>query len=166
MAQQNSFDIVSEVNMQEVDNALNQAQKEVVQRYDLKDSKSTINFDQKEKIVTVSSLNEFTLKSVIDVLQNKFIKRGIHLKSLEYSPVEQAAGGTSRQKITLRVGIDKENAKNLVKIIKDSKLKVQAQIMEEQVRVSGKDRDELQAVIAKLKALDFPLPLQFTNYRS
>jgi uncharacterized protein YajQ (UPF0234 family) len=152
--------------MQEVDNALNQAQKEVVQRYDLKDSKSTINFDQKEKIVTVSSLNEFTLKSVIDVLQNKFIKRGIHLKSLEYSPVEQAAGGTARQKITLRVGIDKENAKNLVKIIKDSKLKVQAQIMEEQVRVSGKDRDELQAVIAKLKALDFPLPLQFTNYRS
>jgi len=165
MAQQNSFDIVSEVNMQEVDNALNQAQKEVAQRYDLKDSKSTINFDQKEKIVTVSSLNEFTLKSVIDVLQNKFIKRGIHLKSLEYSPVEQAAGGTARQKITLRVGIDKENAKTLVKIIKDSKLKVQAQIMEEQVRVSGKDRDELQAVIAKLKALDFPLPLQFTNYR-
>ncbi len=166
MAQQNSFDIVSEVNMQEVDNALNQAQKEVAQRYDLKDSKSTINFDQKEKIVTVSSLNEFTLKSVVDVLQNKFIKRGIHLKSLEYSPVEQAAGGTARQKITLRVGIDKENAKTLVKIIKDSKLKVQAQIMEEQVRVSGKDRDELQAVIAKLKALDFPLPLQFTNYRS
>jgi len=166
MAQQNSFDIVSEVNMQEVDNALNQAQKEVAQRYDLKDSKSTINFDQKEKIATVSSLNEFTLKSVVDVLQNKFIKRGIHLKSLEYSPVEQAAGGTARQKITLRVGIDKENAKTLVKIIKDSKLKVQAQIMEEQVRVSGKDRDELQAVIAKLKALDFPLPLQFTNYRS
>jgi hypothetical protein len=166
MAQQNSFDIVSEVNMQEVDNALNQAQKEVAQRYDLKDSKSTINFDQKEKIVTVSSLNEFTLKSVIDVLQNKFIKRGIHLKSLEYSPVEQAAGGTARQKITLRVGIDKENAKTLVKIIKDTKLRVQAQIMEEQVRVSGKDRDELQAVIAKLKALDFPLPLQFTNYRS
>jgi hypothetical protein len=166
MAQQNSFDIVSEVNMQEVDNALNQAQKEVAQRYDLKDSKSTINFDQKEKIVTVSSLNEFTLKSVIDVLQNKFIKRGIHLKSLEYSPVEQAAGGTARQKITLRVGIDKENAKTLVKIIKDTKFRVQAQIMEEQVRVSGKDRDELQAVIAKLKALDFPLPLQFTNYRS
>jgi len=166
MAQQNSFDIVSEVNMQEVDNALNQAQKEVAQRYDLKDSKSTITFDQKEKTVTVSSLNEFTLKSVVDVLQNKFIKRGIHLKSLQYSPVEQAAGGTARQKIILRVGIDKENAKTLVKIIKDSKLKVQAQIMEEQVRVSGKDRDELQAVIAKLKALDFPLPLQFTNYRS
>ncbi|MGA7161308.1 MAG: YajQ family cyclic di-GMP-binding protein [Bacteroidota bacterium] len=166
MAQQNSFDIVSEVNMQEVDNALNQAQKEVAQRYDLKDSKSTINFDQKEKIVTVSSLNEFTLKSVVDVLQNKFIKRGIHLKSLKYGPVEEAGGGTARQKITLLVGIDKENAKTLVKVIKDSKLKVQAQIMEEQIRVSGKDRDDLQAVIAKLKALDFPLPLQFTNYRS
>jgi len=166
MAQQNSFDIVSEVNMQEVDNALNQAQKEVAQRYDLKDSKSTIDFDQKEKIVTVSSLNEFTLKSVVDVLQNKFIKRGIHLKSLKYGSVEEAAGGTARQKITLLVGIDKENAKALVKAIKDSKLRVQAQIMEEQIRVSGKDRDELQAVIAKLKALDFPLPLQFTNYRS
>ena len=123
MAQQNSFDIVSEVNMQEVDNALNQAQKEVAQRYDLKDSKSTIDFDQKEKTVTVSSLNEFTLKSVVDVLQNKFIKRGIHLKSLKYGPVEQAAGGTSRQKITLQVGIDKENAKTLVKI--DQRLKAQ-----------------------------------------
>ena len=166
MGQQNSFDIVSEVNMQEVDNALNQARKEVAQRYDLKDAKSTIDFDQKEKIVTVSSLTEFTLKSVVDVLQNKFVKRGIHLKSLQYGAVEQASGGTARQKITLTVGIDKDNAKALVKVIKDSKLKVQAQIMDEQVRVSGKDRDELQAVIAKLKALDFPLPLQFTNYRS
>ena len=166
MAQQNSFDIVSEVNMQEVDNALNQARKEVAQRYDLKDSKSAIDFDAKEKIVTVASLNEFTLKSVVDVLQNKLIKRGIHLKSLKYSAVEQAAGGTARQKITLLVGIDKENAKDLVKIIKEIKLKVQAQIMEEQIRVSGKDRDELQTVIAKLKGIEFPLPLQFTNYRS
>ncbi|HTR81473.1 MAG TPA: YajQ family cyclic di-GMP-binding protein [Bacteroidota bacterium] len=166
MGQQNSFDVVSEVNMQEVDNALNQARKEVAQRYDLKDSKSAIDFDEKEKIVTVSSLNEFTLKSVVDILQNKFVKRNIHLKSLKYGAVEPAAGGTARQKITLQVGIDKENAKVLVKIIKDSKLKVQAQIMEEQVRVSGKDRDELQAVIAALKAADFPLPLQFTNYRS
>ncbi len=166
MAQQNSFDIVSEVNMQEVDNALNQARKEVAQRFDLKDAKSTIDFDPKEKIVTVSSLTEFTLKSVIDVLQNKFVKRGIHLKSLKYAAVEQAAGGTARQKITLLVGIDKENAKTLVKIIKETKLKVQAQIMEEQIRVSGKDRDELQAVIATLKTADFPLPLQFTNYRS
>jgi cyclic-di-GMP-binding protein len=166
MGQQNSFDIVSEVNMQEVDNALNQTRKEVAQRYDLKDSKSSIDFDEKEKVVTVNSLTEFTLKSVVDVLQNKFVKRGIHLKSLGYGPVEPAAAGTARQKITLRVGIDKDNARNLVKTIKDSKLKVQAQIMEEQVRVSGKDRDELQAVIALLKATDFPLPLQFTNYRS
>jgi len=166
MAQQNSFDIVSEVNMQEVDNALNQARKEVAQRYDLKDSKSSIDFDEKEKIVTVNSLTEFTLKSVVDVLQNKFVKRGIHLKSLMYGPVEPASSGSVRQKITLRVGIDKDNARALVKMIKDSKLKVQSQIMEEQVRVSGKDRDELQAVIALLKAADFPLPLQFTNYRS
>ena len=166
MAQQNSFDIVSDIDMQEVDNALNQARKEVTQRYDLKDSKSAIDFDEKEKIVTVHSLNEFTLKSVVDVLQNKFVKRGIHLKSLKYGAVEPAAGGSARQKITLQVGIDKENARTLVKVIKDSKLKVQAQIMEDQVRVTGKDRDELQAVIAKLKGLDFPLPLQFTNYRS
>jgi len=166
MGQQNSFDIVSDVDLQEVDNALNQARKEVAQRYDLKDSKSSIDFDAKEKVVTVISLNEFSLKSVVDVLQNKFVKRGIHLKSLTYSPVETAAGGASRQKITLKIGIDKESAKSLVKLIKDSKRKVQAQIMEEQVRVSGKDRDELQAVIALLKATDFPLPLQFTNYRS
>ena len=166
MGQQNSFDIVSEVNMQEVDNALNQTRKEVAQRYDLKDSKSSIDFDEKEKVVTVHSLTEFTLKSVVDVLQNKFVKRGIHLKSLTYGPVEPATAGTARQKITLKVGIDKDNARNLVKIIKDSKLKVQAQIMEEQIRVSGKDRDELQAVIALLKGTEFPLPLQFTNYRS
>ncbi len=166
MGQQNSFDIVSEVNMQEVDNALNQARKEVAQRYDLKDSKSSIDFDEKEKVVTVNSLTEFTLKSVVDVLQNKFVKRGIHLKSLTYGAVEPATAGTARQKITLKVGIDKENARSLVKTIKDSKLKVQAQIMEEQIRVSGKDRDELQAVIALLKGTDFPLPLQFTNYRS
>ncbi|HTX18790.1 MAG TPA: YajQ family cyclic di-GMP-binding protein [Bacteroidota bacterium] len=166
MGQQNSFDIVSEVDLQEVDNALNQARKEVAQRYDLKDSKSSIDFDPKEKVVTVTSLNEFNLKSVVDVLQNKFVKRGIHLKSLVYGSVDAAAGGSARQKITVKIGIDKENAKNLVKLIKDSKRKVQAQIMEEQVRVSGKDRDELQAVIALLKAADFPLPLQFTNYRS
>lgn len=152
--------------MQEVDNALNQTRKEVAQRYDLKNSKSAIEFDQKEKTVSVTSRDEFTLKSVVDVLENKLVKRGIHLKSLKYGAVEAAAGGAARRKITLRVGIDKENAKALVKIIKDSKLKVQAQIMDEQIRVSGKDRDELQAVIARLKSVDFPLPLQFTNYRS
>jgi len=166
MAQQNSFDVVSEVNMQEVDNALNQARKEVVQRYDLKDSKTAIDFNDKEKTVTVSTENEFTLKSVIDILQNKFIKRGISVKALKYGPIEAAAGGTVRQKITLVVGIDKENGKLIVKLIKDTKLKVQAQIMEGQVRVTGKNRDDLQTVIATLKAADFSFPIQFTNYRS
>lgn len=165
MAQQNSFDIVSEINMQEVDNALNQARKEVLTRYDFKDTKTTIEFNEKEKIVTVTSDDEFRLKAVIDVLQNKFVKRGIHLKSLKYDAVEPASGGMARQKITLQVGVDKENAKKLVQIIKDTKIKVQAQIMDDQVRVSGKNRDDLQAVIAHLRSLDFPLPLQFTNYR-
>ncbi len=165
MAQQNSFDIVSEVNMQEVDNALNQARKEVLTRYDFKDTKTTIEFVEKDKFVTVTSDDEFRLKAVIDVLQNKFVKRGIHLKTLKYSDVEQAAGGMARQKITLQVGIDKENAKKLVQVIKDMKIKVQAQIMDDQVRVTGKDKDDLQSVIAKLRSTDFPLPLQFTNYR-
>ncbi|MEW5798519.1 MAG: YajQ family cyclic di-GMP-binding protein [Bacteroidota bacterium] len=165
MAQQNSFDIVSEVNMQEVDNALNQARKEVLTRYDFKDTKTTIEFIEKDKIVTVTSDDEFRLKAVIDVLQNKFVKRGIHLKTLKYSEVEPAAGGMARQKITLQVGIDKENARKLVQIIKDMKIKVQAQIMDDQVRVTGKDKDDLQSVIAKLRSIDFPLPLQFTNYR-
>lgn len=165
MAQQNSFDIVSDVNMQEVDNALNQARKEVLTRYDFKDTKTTIEFNEKEKTVTVTSDDDFRLKAVIDILQNKFVKRGIHLKSLKYGDVEPAAGGMARQKITLQVGIDKENAKKLVQIIKETKLRVQAQIMEDQVRVMGKDKDDLQTIIAKLRTEDFPLPLQFTNYR-
>jgi hypothetical protein len=165
MAQQNSFDIVSDVNMQEVDNALNQARKEVLTRYDFKDTKTTIEFNEKEKIVTVTSDDDFRLKAVIDILQNKFVKRGIHLKSLKYGEIEPAAGGMARQKITLQVGIDKENAKKLVQIIKETKVRVQAQIMEDQVRVTGKDKDDLQTIIAKLRTEDFPLPLQFTNYR-
>jgi cyclic-di-GMP-binding protein len=165
MAQQNSFDIVSEIDMQEVDNALNQARKEIAQRYDFKDSKTAIDFNEKEKEVTVSSEDDFRLKAVVDVLQNKFVKRNIHLKSLKYGAVEPATGGTVRQKISLQVGIDKENAKKLVQVIKDTKVKVQAQIMDEQVRVSAKSRDDLQSIIAALKSVEFPLPLQFTNYR-
>ncbi len=165
MAQQNSFDIVSEVNMQEVDNALNQARKEVLTRYDFKDSKTTIDFAEKEKEVTIHTEDDFRLKAVIDILQNKFIKRGIAIKTLKYGAVETASGGTVRQKITLKVGIDKENAKKLVQIIKETKIRVQASIMEDQVRVSGKDKDDLQAIITLLRGKDFPLPLQFTNYR-
>ncbi len=166
MAQTNSFDIVSEVNMQEVDNAVNQARKEVAQRYDLKDSQSSIEFNQKEKTLQIHSLNEFSLKSVVDILENKLVKRGIHLKALKYNPVEEGTGGSAKQLITIRVGIEKEDAKDIVKRIKDTKLKVQAQIMEDQVRVTGKSRDDLQAVIAMLKGADLPFPIQFANYRS
>ena len=165
MAQQNSFDIVSEVNMQEVDNALNQARKEVLTRYDFKDSKTTIDFAEKEKIVTVHTEDDFRLKAVVDILQNKFIKRGIAIKTLKYGDVETATGSTVRQKITIQVGIDKENAKKLVQMIKETKIRVQASIMEDQVRVTGKDKDDLQSVIAFLRGAEFPLPLQFTNYR-
>lgn len=165
MAQQNSFDIVSEVNMQEVDNALNQARKEVATRYDFKDSKTTIDFAEKEKEVTVHTEDDFRLKAVIDILQSKFIKRGIAIKTLKYGNVETATGSTVRQKITLQVGIDKENAKKLVQIIKDTKIRVQPSIMEDQVRVSGKDKDDLQTIIATLRGIEFPLPLQFTNFR-
>jgi cyclic-di-GMP-binding protein len=165
MAQQNSFDIVSDIDMQEVDNALNQARKEIAQRYDFKDTKTTIDFSEKDKEVVVTSDDDFRLKAVVDVLQNKFVKRNIHLKSLKYGAVEPAAGGMARQKISLQVGIDKENAKKLVQLIKDTKLKVQAQIMEDQVRVTAKSRDDLQTVMATLRSADFILPLQFTNYR-
>lgn len=165
MAQQNSFDIVSEVDMQEVDNALNQARKEVLTRYDFKDSKTSIDFAEKEKEVTIHTEDEFRLKAVVDILQNKFIKRGIAIKTLKYGNIETATGSTVRQKITLQVGIDKENAKKLVALIKETKIKVQASIQEEQVRVQGKDKDDLQKIIAYLRGLDFPLPLQFTNYR-
>ncbi len=139
MAQQNSFDIVSEVNMQEVDNAVNQARKEILQRYDFKDSKTAIELNLKEKEIVATTENDFRLKAVIDILQNKLIKRGVPIKALKYNAVEPATGGTVRQKISLQVGIDKENAKLIVKMIKDTKLKVQAQIMEDQVRVTGKD---------------------------
>ena len=165
MAQQNSFDIVSEVNMQELDNAINQSVKEVLQRYDLKDSKTTIEFNQKDKIITVQTQNDFTLKSVIDVLQSKFIKRQIPLNAFTYKTMEEAGGQTVRQKITVRAGLSTEEAKEIVKLLKDAKFKTQASILGEQVRVSGKSRDELQAVMSFLKQKDLSFPLQFTNFR-
>src|SRR5512135_3325739 len=133
MADTSSFDIVSEVNMQEVDNAINQARKEIGQRYDFKGSKSSIDLNQKDKTLTLVSDDDFKLKSVIDILQGKLIKRGVPVKALDYGPVEPAAGGTVRRIIRLRVGISKDDAKLIVKMIKDTKLKVQAQIMEDQV---------------------------------
>ncbi len=165
MADTFSFDIVSEVNLQEVDNAINQSRKEIVQRYDFKGSKSSIDLDQKEKQVTIHSDDDFKLKSVVDILQNKLIKRGVPLKALDYGPVEPASGGTVRQIVKLRVGIDKDNARMIVKMIKDTKLRVQAQIMEDQVRVSGKNKDDLQSVMAMLRGAELKFAVQFTNYR-
>lgn len=165
MAETFSFDVVSEVNMQEVDNAVNQARKEIIQRYDFKDSKSSIDLNQKDKALTVISDDEYKLKSVIDILQNKFIKRSIPIKALDYGVVEPAANSTVRQIIKLRVGIDKENAKLIVKMIKDSKMKVQAQIMDDQVRVNGKSKDDLQSVMKLVQSADLKFAVQFTNYR-
>jgi uncharacterized protein YajQ (UPF0234 family) len=160
-----SFDIVSEVNLQEVDNAINQTSKEIGQRYDFKGTKSSIDLDQKEKRLTILSDDDFKLKSVIDILQTKLIKRGVPVKALKYGAVEPAAAGTVRQIISLRVGIDKEDAKLIVRKIKDTKLKVQASIMEDQVRVSGRDKDDLQSIMKMLRDADLVFAMQFTNYR-
>ncbi len=158
-----SFDIVSQVDFQEVDNALNQTRKEVAQRYDFKGSKTEIA-DEKEKI-TITSDDDFKVGAVVDILQSKLVRRGISLKALVYGKIEPAGGGLSRQVITIQQGIETEKAKQIVKAIKDSKLKVQAQIQGDQVRVTGKKRDDLQDAIALLKQKDFDLPLQFVNFR-
>ena len=165
MADTHSFDIVSEVNLQEVDNGVNQALKEIGQRYDFKGSKSSIELNQKEHLLTIHSDDDFKLKSVIDILQTKLIKRAVPIKALDYGRPEPSAGGTVRQIIKLRVGIEKDDAKLIVKMIKDANLKVQAQIMEDQVRVSGKNKDDLQTIMARLRAADLKFAIQFTNYR-
>ena len=163
MAKDGSFDVVSKVNMQEVDNAINQTNKEIRQRYDFKNSKSEVTLEDKNlKILTE---DDFKLRSVIDILQSKLIRRKVPIRNLDYGKVEEASGGMVRQFINLKQGIEKETAKQIVKDIKGLKLKVQAQIMDEQVRVSGKKRDDLQAVIAFLKEQDYKLDLQFENYR-
>jgi uncharacterized protein YajQ (UPF0234 family) len=165
MADTYSFDIVSDVDMQEVDNALNQARKEIVQRYDFKGSKTSIELKEKERQIVLVSDDDFKMKAVVDILQSKFVKRGIPLKALTYGSLEQASGGTVRQTITLQNGIDKENGKLIVKMIKDSKLKVQAQIMDDQVRVSGKSKDDLQSVMNLVRSADLSFAVQFKNYR-
>ena len=162
---ENTFDIVSKIDLQEVNNAIQQALKEIHTRYDLKDSKSNIAMEGKDAIV-LSSVNEFKLKAVNDVFQGKLVKRGVPLKGLTYSPVETAAGSTVRQKIAMQQGIPIEKAREIVKIIKNSKKKVQASIQGDLVRVSGKDRDALQEIIVLLKQQDFGIDMQFTNYRS
>jgi len=165
MADTSSFDIVSKVDLQEVDNALNQARKEIIQRYDFKGSKTSVEMREKEFEIVLISDDEFRMKAVIDILQGKFVKRSVPLKALTYGTIEPAAGGTVRQTIKLQNGIDKENAKLLTKMIKESKLKVQAQIMEDQVRVSGKSKDDLQAVMQLVRQADLPFSVQFVNYR-
>lgn len=165
MAETSSFDIVSEIDLQEVDNAVNQARKEIAQRYDFKGSKSSLDLNVKEKQLVIVSDDEFKLKSVVDVLEGKLIKRGVPIKALDFGTVEPGSGATVRQTVTLRVGIDKDNARAIVKMIKETKLKVQAQIMDDQVRVTGKSKDDLQAVIKKVREADLPCAVQFVNYR-
>ena len=165
MAEEHSFDITCDVDMQEVLNAVNQAEKEISQRFDFKGSKSSIELDKGKGMITLTSDDEQKLKSVIDILHSKLVKRSVSLKALSYGKVEQAAGNTVRQVITLQQGIPQEKAKEMVKIIKDTKLKVNAEIQKDQVRVRGKKLDDLQTIIAKLKEKDFGIHLQFTNYR-
>lgn len=162
---ENTFDVVSKIDLQEVSNAIQQALKEIHTRFDLKDSKSTIELEGKEAIV-LHSIDEFKLKSINDVFQQKLVKRGVPLKGLTYSAVESAAGGTAKQRITMQQGIPIEKAREIVKVIKDTKKKVNASIQGDLVRVSGKDRDTLQEIIGLLRARDFGIDMQFTNYRT
>ena len=162
----NSFDVVSIVDMPEVLNAVQQARKEVQTRFDLKDSKSQIDLNEKDKKLVIQSVDDFKLKAVVDVLQQKLAKRKVPLKNFSYGPITPAASATVRQEIAIQSGIPVEKCKDIVRKIKDSKIKVQASIQSDLVRVSGKSRDTLQEVIQLLRASDFGLELQFTNYRT
>ncbi|MCK4248323.1 MAG: YajQ family cyclic di-GMP-binding protein, partial [Candidatus Omnitrophica bacterium] len=160
-----SFDIVSEVDLQEVDNAVNQAKKELAQRYDFKGSKASIDYDRKEKKITLVADNDFKLKALTDILGGRMSKRQISVKSLKFNDPEDAFEGYLRQVVDIRVGIDKEKAKELNVIIKGLKLKTQTQIEGEKIRVSSGKKDDLQVVIEHLKKIDFPIALSFCNYR-
>jgi uncharacterized protein YajQ (UPF0234 family) len=162
----NTFDVVSKIDLAEVANALQQAMKEVQTRYDLKDSHSTIELKEKENKLELHSKDEFKLKAVVEILQSKLVKRNVPLKGLTYGTVHPAAGSTVRQEIDLQQGIPIEKAREIVKKIKDSKLKVQASIQGDLVRVASKDRDALQSVIKLLRDSDFGIDMQFTNYRT
>ena len=164
MAQQNSFDIVSQVDCAELTNAIHQTIKEVRQRFDFKGSSANVALEKEELLLTAE--DETRLRNMNDILQQKLVRRGVPLKALRYGNVEPAAGVTVKQQVQIQQGIPQEKAKEIVKVIKDSKVKVQAAIQGDTVRVSGKDRDTLQDVIAKLKARDFGIHMQFTNYRS
>src|SRR3989442_9900450 len=160
----NSFDVVSIVDLPEVLNALQQARKEVQTRFDLKDTKSEIELNEKDKKLVIQSVDDFKLKAVVEIVQQKLAKRKVPLKNFSYGPITPAAGSTVRQEIAIQSGIPIEKSREIVKKIKDSKIKVQASIQGDLVRVSGKSRDLLQAVIQLLKGSDFGLELQFTNY--
>ena len=164
MAQQNSFDIVSQVEMAEVKNALDQAMKEVRQRFDFKGSRAEVRLEEDDLVLAAE--DETKLRNMNDILQQKLVRRGVPLKALSYGRVEPAAGGTVRQHVTIQQGIPSDKAKEIVKFIKETKVKVQAAIQGDVVRVTGKDRDTLQDVIAQLKAKDFGINMQYTNYRS
>jgi len=165
MATQHSFDIVSRVDMQEVDNAYNQTMKEIRTRYDFKGSKSSITLQQKERRIVVLADDDFKRKAIIDILQDKLIRRGIPLKAVQYGNIEDASGGMLRQTVSFQAGIDKEQARQLVKMIKDMKLKAQAAIQEDQVRVTAQKIDALQTIIQKVREADLPFDAQFVNYR-
>ncbi|MGA8097880.1 MAG: YajQ family cyclic di-GMP-binding protein [Candidatus Cybelea sp.] len=163
MASESSFDVVSRVDRQELDNALNQARKEIENRFDFKHSKTSIDFDGKK--ITLVSDDELKMRNVVDVLQSKAVRRGIDIKAFEFGELEPALSGTVRQLITLRSGIPKEQSRELLAHIKALRLKVTAQYQDDQIRVSAKNKDDLQKVIASLRSMEFELPLQFVNYR-
>jgi len=162
----NSFDVVSIVDMPEVLNAVQQASKEILTRFDLKNSKSEIQLNEKDKKIVVTSVDDFKLKAVVDVLQQKLVKRKVPLKNFVYNPIQPALGSTVRQEVTIQSGLAIEKSKDIVRTIKDSKIRVQASIQGDLVRVSGKSRDLLQEVIQLLRQSDFGVDLQFTNYRT
>jgi len=165
VAQEFSFDVVSKVDLQEVLNAVQQASKEIATRFDFRGSKSKIEWNEKELQLTLTSDDEHKLKSVVDILETRLVKRGIAVKSLDFQKIEPAANTTVRQLVKIQQGISSEKAKDIVKAIKDQKLKVQASIQADQVRVAGRAKDDLQSVMSLLRGRDFGVPLQFTNYR-
>jgi uncharacterized protein YajQ (UPF0234 family) len=164
MAAENSFDVVCKVDMQEVTNALDQARREIQTRYDLKGTRNEVVLEKTDIVITAA--DDMKIKAVVDILQSKLHKRGVPLKALDYGKVEDAAGGVRRQRIALQQGIPIEKAREIVRMIKDTKLKVQAAIQEDQVRVTGKNRDDLQKIIAMLREKDLNIALQFANYRT
>ncbi len=164
MAAENSFDIACKIDMQEVTNALDQARREIATRYDHKGSKCEITLEKTD--ITVAAPDDMKVKALVDILQSRLHKRGVPLKALTYGDVEQAAGGALRQRISLQQGIPIERAREIVRLIKDTKIRVQASIQEDQVRVAGKNRDDLQKIIAMLRDKDLGIAIQFTNYRN